>query len=149
LAAAKMAAWSGVRTVIAAADRPDVLTHAVAGEDGVGTVVRARDRRLPARKLWIAFAVEASGTVMVDGGARRALVERQTSLLPAGVVGVQGDFRADHAVEISDDAGQVFAKGLVRYSATDLRAVAGRQTSGLPDGASHEVVHRDDLIVLP
>jgi glutamate 5-kinase len=51
LAAAKMAAWSGVRTVIAAADRPDVLTHAVAGEDGVGTVVRARDRRLPARKL--------------------------------------------------------------------------------------------------
>src|SRR5581483_2873276 len=86
LAAAKIAAWSGVRAVIAAANRDDVLAGAVAGEAGIGTVVRPHDRRLPARKLWIAFAVGASGTVVVDEGARRALVERGTSLLPAGVV---------------------------------------------------------------
>src|SRR5688572_15470425 len=86
LAAAKIAAWSGVRAVIAAADRPHVLRGVLANEPGAGTVVRPHDRRLPARKLWIAFAVGASGVVVVDDGARRALTERNTSLLPAGVV---------------------------------------------------------------
>ena len=149
LAAAKMAAWSGVRTVIAGADRPGVLLAAVEGHAGVGTVVRPRERRLPARKVWIAFAVAASGTVVVDDGARRALVERRTSLLPAGVVDVQGDFDADDAVELADTSGKVFAKGLVRYGAAALKGVAGSRTSELPEGLPHEVVHRDDLVVLP
>ena len=69
LAAAKMASWSGVRTVIAAATRPDVLLDAVTGTPGVGTTVTPRDRRLPARKLWIAFALPAEGRVVIDDGA--------------------------------------------------------------------------------
>ncbi len=149
LAAAKMAAWSGVRAVIAAADRPEVLAGAVDGVPGVGTVVRPRDRRLPARKLWIAFAVGSSGTVVVDDGARRALEERKSSLLPAGVVDVSGSFGAEDAVEISDAAGRVFAKGLSRLAAASLRQVAGRRTADLPEGMPHEVVHRDDLVTLP
>jgi glutamate 5-kinase len=149
LAAAKMAAWSGVRTVIAAASRPGVLAGAVDGEPGVGTVVRPRDTRLSARKLWIAFAVGASGTIVVDDGARVALVERRRSLLPAGVVDVRGDFAPDDAVEIADPAGKVFAKGLVRYGAASLKEVAGSQTSALAEGLPHEVVHRDDLVMLP
>ena len=149
LAAAKMAAWSGVRTVIAGADRPGVLAGAVAGESGIGTVVQPRDRRLPARKLWIAFAVGSSGTIVVDAGARRALVERDTSLLPAGVVDVRGAFDEDAAVEISDEAGEVFAKGLVRHPAQRVKAWAGRHTRELPPGVPPEVVHRDDLVVLP
>jgi glutamate 5-kinase len=149
LRAAKMAAWSGVRSVIAAADRPGVLTGAVSGEPGVGTVVRAHDRRLPARKLWIAFAVGSSGTVRVDDGARRALVERKTSLLPAGVVAVDGTFEPDDAVEIADGNGQVFAKGLVRHPSGRLVEWQGRRTSELPPDLPHEVVHRDDLVLLP
>jgi glutamate 5-kinase len=149
LAAAKMAAWSGVRTVIAAADRPAVLDGAVDGVPGVGTVVVPRDRRLPARKLWIGFAVMASGTVVVDDGARWALVERQSSLLPAGVVEVTGAFDADAAVEVAGPDGRVFAKGLVRVGAATLRQIAGRRTADLPDGTPHEVVHRDDLVTLP
>ena len=149
LAAAKMAAWSGVRTVIAAADRPAVLLAAVDGEAGAGTVVRPHDRKLSARKLWIGFAVASSGTVVVDDGARRALVERRTSLLPAGVVDVVGDFGADDAVELADPSGQIFAKGLVRYGAKVLKDVAGSRTTDLPEGLPHEVVHRDDLVVLP
>jgi glutamate 5-kinase len=149
LAAAKMAAWSGVRAVIAGADHPGVLVSAVEGDGRVGTVVRPHDRKLSARKLWIGFAVASSGTVVVDDGARRALVERQTSLLPAGVVGVEGGFDAEDAVELADTSGKVFAKGLVRYTAAVLKGVAGSRTSDLPDGLPHEVVHRDDLVVLP
>ena len=149
LAAAKMAAWSGVRAVIAGADRPGVLAGAADGMPGVGTMVRPHDRRLSARKLWIAFAVQASGTVVVDDGARRAVVERKSSLLPAGVVEVTGIFDAEAAVEICDATGRVFAKGLVRLSADALRQVAGRRTPDLPESVPHEVVHRDDLVTLP
>ncbi|MGH9069795.1 MAG: glutamate 5-kinase [Acidimicrobiales bacterium] len=148
LAAAKMAAWSGIRTVIAAATRPGVLAQAVAGEPGVGTVVRPRAERLSARKCWIAFAVASSGTVVVDQGARRALVEGGRSLLPAGVVEVRETFAAEDAVEICDPSGVVFAKGLVSHSSALLAQWAGRRTSELPAGVNPEVVHRDDLVVL-
>jgi glutamate 5-kinase len=149
LAAAKMAAWSGVRAVIASAGRPGVVVEAADDLPGVGTVVRPRERRLPARKLWIAFAVGASGTVVVDSGARTALVERQTSLLPAGVVAVEGSFDADDAVEIADVDGRVFAKGLVRHPASRIKDWAGKRSARLPPDMPHEVVHRDDLVMLP
>ncbi len=147
LAAARMAAWSGVRAVIAAASRPHVLEDAVAGR-AVGTVVQPHDRRLPARKLWIAFAVRPSGRLVVDEGARRALVERDASLLPAGVVAADGDFVPDDAVEIAGPDGAVFAKGLVRLPAARAGEWVGRSRSGLPPGLGGEVVHRDDLVVL-
>ncbi len=148
LAAAKIAAWSGVTTVIADAARPDVLAAALDGRPGSGTVFRARNRRLPARKLWIAFALASKGTLRVDDGARRALVDAQSSLLPAGVVAVDGRFEPDDAVEIAGPDGLVFAKGLVRHPSAQVASWAGRRTSELPQGSVHEVVHRDDLVVL-
>jgi glutamate 5-kinase len=149
LAAAKIATWSSVRVVIASATRPDVLAAAVAGTPGVGTVVRPRAQRLPARKLWIAFAIGSSGTVTVDEGARTALLERGVSLLPAGVIGVQGSFDADDAVELAGPDGRVFAKGLSRHPAQRIKELAGKRTSELPEDVVHEVVHRDDLVLLP
>lgn len=148
LAAAKIASWSGVATVIADASRPGVLRAALDGEPGVGTVFRARGRRLPARKLWIAFALAPNGVLRVDEGARRALVEAEASLLPAGVVAVEGRFEPDDAVEIAGPDGVVFAKGLVRHPAERVSSWAGRRTGELPEGTAHEVVHRDDLVVL-
>jgi glutamate 5-kinase len=141
LAAARIASWSGVRTVIAAADRDDVLAQAVAGAPGVGTVVAARPRRLAARKLWIAFALPASGTLVVDDGARRALQERGTSLLPVGVTAVSGSFEAGDAVEVAGPGGEVFAKGLIRVDSARLRQEAGQRGSG-------EVIHRDELVLV-
>ncbi len=149
VAAAKIAAWSGVRTVIAAAERDGVLAGALAGTAGVGTVVHPRVQRLPARKLWIAFAVGSSGTVIVDAGARAALVAGGRSLLPAGVVSVTGGFSAGDAVEVAGPDGQVFAKGLVRLDAVQAGAVAGQRTSQLPEGTDPELIHRDDLVMLP
>jgi glutamate 5-kinase len=148
LAAAKMATWSGVGVVIADASRPGVLKAAVAGDPGVGTVFRPMARKLPARKLWIAFAVGAAGTLKVDEGARRALVEREASLLPAGVVSVEGRFNADDAVEIAGPDGRVFAKGLVRHDSANVASWAGRRSGELPEGVSPELVHRDDLVLI-
>jgi len=148
LAAARMAAWSGVRTVIAAAARPNVLADAIAGVAGVGTTFVARDSRLPARKLWIAFAVGASGAVTVDDGARDALVGRGGSLLLAGIREVVGDFSAGDAVEVTGLDGVTFAKGLARHPAWRVRSFAGRRSLDLPSGVPAEVVHRDDMVIL-
>ncbi len=148
LAAARMASWSGVRAVIAAAHRPGVLSDAVSGVAGVGTVVQPRPRTLGARKLWIAFALDPAGRVVVDDGARRALVEREASLLAAGVVTVEGDFVPDDAVEIVGPDGVVFAKGLVGLGASNAADWVGRTSSELASGLAREVVHRDDLVVL-
>jgi glutamate 5-kinase len=137
IAAAKIAAWSGVRTVIAAATRDRVLADALSGVAGVGTTVVPRDRRLPARKLWIAFAIGASGTLVVDDGARRALERGGASLLAAGLVSVSGDFDADDAVEIATVSGEVFAKGLVRIGSGDVSV-----------DPSAVLVHVDDLVIL-
>lgn len=141
LSAAKIASWSGVETVIAAAARADVLVDAVQAESGVGTLVRARPERLGARKLWIAFALASQGRLQVDAGAQRALRERGGSLLAVGLAEVSGDFLAGDAVEITGADGVAFAKGLVGLSAAELRETMGQQDV--------EAVHRDSLVILP
>jgi len=147
LAAARIAAWSGVRSVIAAAETPGVVAAAISGE-AVGTVVQPRPERLPSRKLWIAFAVGAVGRVVVDAGAQRALLTDGRSLLAAGVREVDGAFEQEAAVEVVGPDGEVFAKGLTAMDADTLRAAAGKRTSELPAGVPAEVIHRDDLVVL-
>jgi len=147
LAAARMASWSGVRAVIAAADRPGVLRDAIEGVP-VGTTFRPSERRLPARKLWIAFASHVEGSVVVDEGARRALVERRTSLLPAGVTAVAGDFAEGDVIEVRVADGGAIARGMVLSDADVLRGVLGKRTTELPSNVAHEVIHRDDLVVL-
>lgn len=147
LAAARIASWSGVRTVIAAAKRPKVLREAVEAVPGVGTTFTAHDRSLTARKLWIAFAAQPAGHVTVDSGARNALVSRGVSLLHAGVVQVSGDFSAGDVVDVLDEAGVLVARGLVRVDARVASAAAGKKSSELPDDVPAELIHRDDLIV--
>ena len=149
LAAARIASWSGVRAVIANASRPNVLADSLAAVPGFGTTFAPHDRRMPARKLWIAFASGSDGTITVDDGARRALVERGVSLLPAGVRDVTGDFDAGDPVDVATPDGVVFARGIAAIGTATLRTVAGRRTGDLPPEVPHEVIHRDDLVVLP
>lgn len=147
LTAARIASWSGVRTVIARASRASVLQDAVSGKSAVGTTFAAHDRSLTARKLWIAFAAQPAGRVTVDDGARSALVARGVSLLHAGVVEVRGGFSAGDVVEIADTTGVVLARGLVRVDERHAAAAAGKKSSELSDEVPVELVHRDDLIV--
>jgi glutamate 5-kinase len=148
LAAARIASLSGVTTVIADGRRAGVVAAAVAGDPSIGTVVRPRPGRMPARKLWIAFALGAAGVLVVDDGARRALSRDGRSLLPAGVVEARGAFEPDDAVEIADLRGAVFAKGLARQSSARAREWIGRRSEELPEELARVVVHRDDLVVL-
>lgn len=149
LAAGKIAAWSGVRAVIASASRPGVVLDAVNAVPGVGTVVVPRPARLGARKLWIAFALPAEGRVRVDAGAEQALTGRGVSLLPAGVLEAEGKWEADAAVEVCGPDGRPFAKGICRYGSHQVTELAGRRTSELPPDLPHEVIHRDDLVLVP
>ncbi|NNE72447.1 MAG: glutamate 5-kinase [Acidimicrobiales bacterium] len=149
LVAAKIASWTGVRSVIASASRPDVIGAAWRGDAGVGTQVRARDAKLSAWRLWIAFAISSAGIVSVDAGARAALERGGTSLLSAGVTGTSGTFGPGDAVEIADADGTVFAKGLVRVAAANAADWAGKRSADLPAGVAAVVVHADDLVLLP
>lgn len=148
LIAAQMASRSGVRAIIASAQRTGVLQEAVNGDPSVGTIVQPRDEKISARKLWIAYALASSGAVTIDDGARRALVERNRSLLPAGVVAVSGTFEREDGIEVLDASGRVIAKGLTQFDSKDLAVAAGRKTSELSEHLAGEVVHKDDLVVL-
>lgn len=147
LSAAQLASWSGVRAVITAANEPNSLVDAVNGRDR-GTTFAPSTRRIPARKLWIGFAASPNGAVVVDDGARRALVERGTSLLHAGVSGVDGQFDDGDVIEVRDSAGVVIARGMALSTAETLRHYKGKRTAELPSHVAHEVVHRDDLVML-
>lgn len=148
LAAARIAAWSGIRAVIAHAGRVDVLVDAVEGRSGVGTVMSPRSTTLGARKLWIAFARTPKGTVSVDDGAVRALVADGRSLLPAGITKVEGTFGADDVVEVRSGDGALVAKGITRVDADTMARAAGRRTTDLDGEVAGPVIHRDDLVVL-
>ena len=148
LAAARIASGAGVPTLLA---HTRDATGALAGAD-VGTCFHPTGRRAPARLLWLAHATTPRGRLTLDDGAVRAVVERRTSLLPAGVVAVDGEFSAGDPVELIDENGHALARGLVNYDATELPALLGRSThdltAALGAGYHREVVHRDDLVLL-
>jgi glutamate 5-kinase len=143
VAAARMAAFSGIPTVVVAASEPGAVRQAVTGAD-VGTWVEPRASGLGARRLWIAFSLPSLGVLTIDEGAVSALVDGGRSLLAAGVVEVNGDFSRGDAVEIHDETGRLIGKGLAGLADSTLREVLGRHTS-IAGGAA---VHRDDLILL-
>lgn len=143
IAAARMAAWSGIPTVIADAADAEAAVKAAGGAE-IGTWIAPHEVSLSARKLWIAFGLPAWGKISIDDGAIAALRDRGSSLLAVGVVGVAGDFTAGDAVEVVDGGGNLIAKGLSEVDSSLLEQVAGRHTSEV----GSEVIHRDDLVML-
>jgi glutamate 5-kinase len=135
--AAELAAAAGIPTVIAGGTGPSVLGPILAGEPR-GTRFAADERSEPAFKLWLRFGKPVRGRVVVDAGARRAVVEDGASLLGVGVVGCERSFEAGDAVELVGPDGAPFAKGIASVPAVEL--------AGRPHGV--EAVHRDRLVVL-
>ena len=147
--AARIATGAGIPVVLTSAP---LAAEALAGAP-VGTVFHPTGKRRPTRLLWLAHATEAKGRIFLDAGAVRAVTERRASLLPAGITGVAGSFVGGDPVDLVDPDGVPVARGLVNYDADELPDLLGRSTHDLARelGASYEreVVHRDDLVLLP
>ncbi|MFD6419520.1 glutamate 5-kinase [Streptomyces sp. NPDC060194] len=143
--------------IAAAAGIPVVLTSAVRAADALagratGTYFHATGRRSTDRLLWLQHASTPRGALVLDDGAVRAVVERRTSLLPAGIAAVEGEFTAGDPVELRDTAGRAVARGLVNFDAKEIPLLLGRSTRDLArelgPAYEREVVHADDLVLL-
>jgi glutamate 5-kinase len=150
LEAVRIARFSGAHTVIAHARRPDVVPDVVQGA-AVGTWFPPARRRPESRKLWIAFAPQPRGVLVVDEGAVRALVKRGSSLLAVGVVDALGDFGPGDAVDVVGPDHSAVARGLVAYDRADVLRIRGASSdevaATLGSEARAEVIHRDHLVL--
>jgi glutamate 5-kinase len=147
--AAEMATAAGIPAAICNGLRPGALERVLAGEPE-GTRFPAREARYSSFKLWLKYAKPSHGTIVVDGGAARALREGGTSLLPVGVVDVRGGFDAGDAVHVTEGA-VVIGKGITNYSAGELRRVKGLKSTQVREvlpRATEEAVHRDYFVLV-
>ncbi|HOW96347.1 MAG TPA: glutamate 5-kinase [Kiritimatiellia bacterium] len=152
LQAADTVAGVGTPVVIANGRQAGAIGKVLAGDD-IGTLLAAgKPSGLSGRKRWIAFFHKAKGSLVVDDGARLAVVEKGRSLLPIGVKAVEGEFEAGDVVNIRAAGGPAFARGVTDYSSGEVRRIQGRKTSEIAAilGAAdfEEVVHRDNMVVL-
>jgi glutamate 5-kinase len=150
--AAELVTANGIPAVIAAGAEPRVLARILQGDD-VGTFFPTRAQPRGARQRWLGHSARARGSVRIDAGALRALIERGASLLPSGVTTVDGDFGIGAPIDVRAPDGTLVARGLTSYSSLDIARIMGRRASeiGAILGYSYadEVIHRDDLALLP
>jgi glutamate 5-kinase len=151
LEAARMVTESGEALVVADGRMDRVVSRVLDGEP-IGTLFVPGSRKLSSRSRWIG-AARPAGTIIVDAGAERALVEKNKSLLPAGIVRVEGDFARGDVVAIQSPDAKLIARGLSNYAAADVRQILGKKTQDvraiLGEEAYDEVVHRDNLVTGP
>ena len=149
--AAKRAAKSGAHTVIASGREANVLDRLSAGE-AIGTQLLAPTGRLTARKQWMADHLQLRGRVVIDRGAVEKLTDGGKSLLPIGVVTVQGEFARGEVIACVDDAGREVARGITNYSSAEARLIARKPSSEIESVLGHlnepELIHRDNLVLV-
>ncbi len=146
--AARKVTAAGIPMVIAKGSRPDILLRLFDGEAS-GTYFVPRGQKLASRKCWMAFTLKPKGVISLDEGAANAILRLGKSLLPSGIVAVEGDFNVGAPVAFQNGAGDTLGIGLVNYSATDIRKIMGLKTyqikAKLGEKPYDEVIHRDNL----
>ncbi|HEY6837151.1 MAG TPA: glutamate 5-kinase, partial [Geobacteraceae bacterium] len=151
LAAAKKAGKSGAATIIINGRKPDTLSQALGGA-GIGTLFLPAGESLTSRKHWIAFTLKPKGRLMVDEGAMTVLNRHGRSLLPSGVVSVEGEFDRGSCVRVCAPDGSEFARGLVDYSHAEVTRLVGHKSSEIETILGYkygdEIIHRDNLVIL-
>lgn len=147
--AADIATRSGVETLIASGELPNVIVDLVNGEE-IGTRFLAHSDRIEGRKQWL-FGAPPAGTIFIDQGAQNALIIQHKSLLPAGIQKVEGQFARGEVVKISDSEGKILALGISRYSSEALEQIKGKKSSDIEALLGYEfgsvALHRDEMIV--
>lgn len=154
--AAKIATQSGTTVIILNGKKkgiiPGVLEGKKSGSPGSGTTFVAKENKLSSRKRWIMYHLKESGELIIDEGAKEAIVNRGKSLLPSGILEIKGKFDEGDAVIVKDIHGEKIAKGLVDYSMNDLLKIKGKQTNEIEKVLGYEygeeVIHRDNLVLL-
>ena len=149
--AAKKVTAMGIPCVIAPGKKKKVLADIIAGKE-IGTLFLPMADRLNSKKYWIAFTLQPSGKLVIDDGAKKALLEKGKSLLPSGIVDVEGDFDLGDPVSCVDREGITVAKGLVNYNSAEIRKIKGLKTSQISQVLGNkdydEVIHRDNLAII-
>lgn len=149
--AAKLATSSGVAVVIADGWQPDILTRISDGEER-GTLFPPRVNKMESRKRWMLSGLASKGGITLDEGAVIAVKEQNKSLLPAGVVGVEGHFERGDIVDIFDKQGNHIACGICNYSSTDVAVIKGAHSNRISGLLGHEygdeVIHRNNMVIL-
>jgi len=148
--AAKKVTAFGIPYIIAAGKEKAILRDLCAGKER-GTLFLPMKEHLNSRKYWIAFTLRSRGKLTVDDGAKKALIEEGKSLLPSGVIEVEGDFHVGDPVLCLDGGGKILAKGLTNYGAEEVRKIMGLKTSRIQQVLGYkdydEVIHRDNMAV--
>jgi glutamate 5-kinase len=151
LRAARLATAGGADVVLASGLESDALVRLAHGE-ALGTLFPATSDRMESRKRWLLSGMSVRGSLVVDEGAASALRERKTSLLPAGVREVCGEFARGETIRVRDPHGRDIACGITNYDSTDARAIAGARSDRIAEILGHdygtELVHRDNLVLL-
>ncbi len=148
--AAKRAAGSGASTVIAWGREPDALVRLTQG-DAIGTLLVAQTAKTQARKQWMADHLQLRGAVVVDAGAVRKVRDEGKSLLPIGVMAVEGEFSRGDVIALKDEQGAEVARGLANYASAEARLLCRKASSEIERllgyVAEPEMVHRDNLVL--
>lgn len=151
LRAARLATAAGESVIMANGSLPGILDAIFRGET-IGTLFLSHGETLPAWKRWVGFTVRPKGSVQVDSGAKRALVEQGKSLLPVGVFKVEGKFSKGEVIAIRDREGVEFARGLSNYDSNDAERFRGLDSEQILRAVGRlpyvEIVHRDNLVIL-
>lgn len=151
LAAAKKAGRSGAATLILNGSDPQIISRLFSGEE-CGTLFLPAATSLTSRKHWIAFTIRPQGRVFVDAGAAMVLRQEGRSLLPSGVVRIDGNFERGACVRVCDPDGNEFARGIVDYSSSETALVMGHKSLEIEEILGYrycdEIIHRDNLVLL-
>lgn len=149
--AAKIAVSSGVAMVIANSAREEIIRHILTGTFK-GTFFSSRENRLQIRKRWLAFGARLCGSITVDEGCAEALLADGSSLLPTGILLVDGNFEEGNTIQIKTEAGREIARGIANYSSEEIAKIKGCHTQEICECLGYktydEVIHRDNLVLL-
>jgi len=148
--AARKVTASGIPMVIANGGKPDILIKLFSGKE-IGTFFVSKKKKLKSRKCWIAFTLKPKGAIRIDDGAALAILNRGKSLLPSGIVHVEGEFNVGAPVEFKNGDNETLGTGLVNYSSADIRKIMGFKSSQIKKILGHkpydDVIHRDNLAI--
>ncbi len=151
VAAAKKTGKSGVATIVAPGKRKGAIEAAISTED-IGTLFLPAKEGINSRKHWIAYTLRPSGKLFVDNGAKRAILEKGTSLLPSGITGIEGRFDRGARIRICGEDGIEFARGITDYGCDEIKSIKGRKSSDIEEILGYrygdEVIHRDNLVII-